>query len=1134
MRKSRLIKGISTLIATVMTVSSVSALAAPKISFTDNGNGTATVTATGADKIAVVQYDEVGALKAFGISSLMGEKQTVQNMSYNKSLETYVYSFSDWSKLKSDYEGMEIGQRTISVVDYDSEKQGAHIMYPQGVADMSDTYETTDKNGNATKAMYAKRTVNNTASYNAQFSALSTNTSDIVVYEYDFKTLAANSSYRIDLKPILSDGSSGSYPWQRIMTVSPKNETTVNVGLGRDNGVGTKVATVGDWYTIAMVVNYVTLQCDYYYNNTYVGSQAFHPSFDAKTYSPDIIIITGEGNKTQEYLFDNLRVYEGTQPRAQIDAYDIYFDVDKDNIEAINYDNAKNTLNGKLAFHLRSGNTYDGDGNSEILENKPYEDNDVVYVHVAELCKAWGIDAPAVTTDAEGYATVNALATALGLNVYTPDSNINDGLIVLANSFTAPAGSELQKLNDYVFYLRPTKEQVAELYKASDMEGVHPRIMATQDDFDRVRELVESEENEYINAWAEQLIAFADNRIAEYKPPRYEHPENDPLRMEFQRHLQNNITLWGMAYHLTDDDIYAEYAYDALEAVCNFPDWNPAHSLDTCEAMTAVSIGYDWFYGAFDDEQKQVIEEGMYKHGILQSYPSFLSTSSPMKNAFTSDNNHGVIDNGAAVITSLAFMDVYPEECEWMMSAALELIENSIYQWSTGMWYEGPNYWELTMMHTVKFISAMQTALGTDLGFGDLQGLSVSAKPQIASHGYWNTYNWGDTVELRYIVPELIWLGNQYDQPEVAEYVAEQAKDGFKQYPDTESWKNTWSKGEDTALALLWYDPERQAAAGSLDMDTVYYDENLDILTMRNTWDTEGQVFVGLKGRGGVDGHANLDSGSFVFESDGIRWVRDVGTGSYDDAAGYFEWNSQTGRRWNDFATRAESHSTVVVNPEKNKADHIVPLNSFGSLDESKVAQLTWDKTTGVATVDMSNTLFDVTSATRKFKMVDNNQSLVIQDEITLDGTDNTLYWFLMTAERRYTSKNGGVQILACEVEEVENGFILTQEDENGVIHKARVDYVISSGTLSTVPKAGNYNNNVVALFEDTEADGYTLRMFDIWNDVTKPDGRQYQSKRLELKLTGVSGNVKITAKITPLTGVTGEMTSVTDYINGL
>ncbi len=1123
---------ISAVMAIVMASSVTNVFALTNLRVTDNGNGTVTVTGEGAEKIAVTQYDRLGFLKTMGISTAIGgvESTTVE---YDSTMPVKVIAFNDWETLKADTKASKVGKRTLSVVDFDSEKQGPHVAYNEG---SYEEYETTGKDGATTNALHIKN--NN---LNAQYSGLTTSTSDVVVYECDFKTLDGKSNFKIDMKTVIKNTTSSFYDgWQRMLTVTPKDATSVNVTLGKDGSVYATTANSDEWHTVALVINYATKNCEYYYDGAFVGSQSYYAGYDPEVCSPDVLQIQNTGTTGNGYVIDNVRVYEGTHPRTTIDAYDVYFDVEKDNIEVINYATAKSTLNGKLAFHLRSGNTYDGNGNSEILENKPYENDGEVYVHVAELCKAWGVAVPtAVTTDAEGYATVNALATALGKSVYTPKSSVNDGLVVLAGTFTAPAGAELQKLNDFVFYLRPTKEDVRKLYTSSPMEGVHPRIMATQADFDRVRALVDSGENEYINAWAEQLIQYAEERIDGFDHPTWqEYPKYekyDGLRMDFQRELQNLVSLWGMAYHITGEDIYVEYAYRALEMVCNFPDWNPGHHLDTCEAMTAVSIGYDWLYNAFTPAQRRVIEEGMYKHGILKSYPAFLSNASTMGGAYTSNNNHGVIDNGAAIVTSLAFMDVYPEECEWMMSAALELMENSIYQWSTGMWYEGPNYWELTMMHTVKFVSAMQTALGTDLGYGDLQGLDISAKPQIASHGYWNTYNWGDTVELRYIVPELIWLGNQYDQPEVAEYVAEQSVNGFKQYPDTEYWKNTWIKGEDTALALLWYDPVKQASAGSLDMDTVYYDEVLDILTMRNTWDTEGQVFVGLKGRGGVDGHANLDSGSFVFESDGIRWVRDVGTGSYDDAAGYFEWNSQTGRRWNDFATRAESHSTVVVNPEKGKADHIVPLNASNSLDESKVAQLTWDEESRVATVDMSNTLLDVTSATRKFKMVDDNQSLVIQDEIALDGTDNTLYWFLMTAERRYVSENGVVRMLGCEVEEIENGFILTQEDENGVIHKARIDYIIeSNGTLSTVPKAGDYETNVVALFEETEADGYTLRMFDLWNDPTRPDGRQYQSKRLELKLTGVSGNVKITAKITPLTGVTGEMTDVSAYVNGL
>lgn len=1127
MQKSKLTRGVSAVLATVVasTSMSLSAFAAiPRVNFTDNGNGTATVTGTDAERIAVAQYDEVGALKAFGISSLMGGKQTV-NMSYDSKLDTYVYSFSDWSTLKSEYSGEKIGQRTVSVVDFDSKKQGSYVMYGLGVANIDDTYETTDKNGNSTKAMHIKRTTMSSQDYNAQFSGLATSTSDVVVYEYDFKPLDTNNDFYISLKTIVASSSSG--PWQRIMTVSAKDSTSVNVVLGENGGIFQTTATTADWHKVAMVVDYKTMQCYYYYDGEYKGKQTFNTSYNSALHSPDIIIAKCDGNKNQDFLLDNIRVYEGTEPRETINAFDDYIDLAKNNIEPIDYSASKTALKGKYAVHLRSGATYDGNGNSGLLSNTPYVKSGEIYVPVAEICKAWGVAAPtSVTTEANGYGKLSDLAKALGLNVYTANSEINAGLAVVAKSFTAPTGDALQNMNDYVFYMRPTKEQIAKLYKDSPTNGDHPRIMATQSDFDRVYNLYNAKTpNKYIKAWGDQLIEYADEQINGYTDLKHE--KYDGLRMDFQRTLQNLVSLWGMAYHITHDRKYVEYTYKALETVCNFPDWNPGHHLDTCEAMTAVSIGYDWLYNEFTPEQRKVIEEGMYKLGITQSYQAYLSTSTAMANAFTLDNNHGVIDNGAVIVSSLAFMDAYPKECSWMMSAALECIENSIYHWSTGMWYEGSTYWELTMMHTVKFISAMQTALGTDLGFTSLQGLDNSAKPEIASHGYMNIYNYGDATELRYMVPELIWLANEYKEPAIAEYVAEQSKDGFKIFPDREWWKNTVYKGEDTALALLWYDPAKQENADELKMDTVYYDEDLDILTVRNKWETDGQVFVGIKGRGGENGHSHLDSGSFIFESDGIRWVSDLGPGSYSESAGYFEWNSQSARGWKSFPKRAEAHSTVVVNPEADKADHIVPVNKSGVLDESLVSQLTYDKTTGIATVDMSKTLFDVTSATRKFKLVDNSQSLVIQDKITLDGTDNTLYWFLMTAEQRYTYESGSYKLLPCEIEEVENGFILTQTDENGTVHKARIDYVIeSNGVLSTVPESGDYTKNVYSLFGDKALDMGTS------GNPTKPDNREYQNKRLELKLTGVSGNVKITAKITPLTGVTGTMTSVSDYVN--
>lgn len=443
--------------------------------------------------------------------------------------------------------------------------------------------------------------------------------------------------------------------------------------------------------------------------------------------------------------------------------------------------------------------------------------------------------------------------------------------------------------------------------------------------------------------------------------------------MDCQRKLSKDIHALTVAYYITKDQRYLDRAYAELEAVSTFPDWNPFHHLDTCEMMAAVSVGYDWLYNFFTPEQRAVIENGMMKNGLYDSYLGMLSEGSLMRFAFYVTNNHGTVDNAGLLMASLAFMDVYPKECAWLGANSLRGMEENIYRWAPeGVWYEGAGYWELTMQFTAKWLDTLETYFVTDLGMGNLEGMDMAAMAELQSQSPIAIYNFADAIEQSIYVPEMFYLANRYNTAGVYKAVI----DGLK---------GNWTDNEDVGLGMLWYDPAMNTEGETLGLD--YMMESIDTLLMRDTWDSQEPTFVGIHAGKTILEHSQLDGGSFIYENSGVRWAVDPGMGDYN-SLGYFE-SDVGGNRWIHLRNRAEGHNTIITSPEGKHEDHKI----FSFADQTIVMQ----KPKGVISkVDMTELLYDVSEATRGFAFTDNRQSLVVRDELSLTK-ETDVYWFMQS-----------------------------------------------------------------------------------------------------------------------------------------
>ncbi len=951
------LKAISVMMVSAVTLAaiSLSAFAIKDVNVKDNGDSTVTVTASDVDKIAVTQYDRLGFIKTMGISTPIEGTQSV-TVKYDSTLPIKVIGFNDWDNLVADTKAYTVGNDTLIQVDFEGVAESAYIMYDMGAYTLDKKYATTDRNGEDTTALLAKSKEGVTphTKYNIQFSGASNTDSDFVVFEYDVMANEAGTTYVSYIKAVDTSGTAAG--WHVLWKATPNDDESVTLTFGEN--LTTKTMTVGGWYRVAGVADYSTATIKYYFDGEYVATGNLTPSIMEDGDIRDIFYISPAG--TQDYTnftFDNIRVYEGTEPRDYIKPFKIDIDVTQIPIVQRDETTAREVFGGKYLLHTRNGVATDTEGNKTLLETKPYEMEGTVYVNAKELCEAWGVSVPVSVTDET--VKLSDLAAALGLNVYELDAEVNSGLLVVADSFTAPDG-DLQALSNYGFYLRASAADVTARYKASDVYNVHPRILVTQDDFDRIKAMYDAREDEIFVKWANQVIGNADSRIGVADTTYQEVLSSGRTA---QRQLKSDIYALAMAYHLTLDEKYVDEAFNKLNTFCNFSDWKPSDHLHIAETMDAFAIGYDWLYHQFTPEERKTIEDNMYDKGFANCYLGFRTASSAMTSAYIATNNHGTVCNGSAVLSSAAFLDVFPEECAWFISNAMKGMEFNLDRWNNGAWWEGPHYWEYAMIYTVKYLASLEDVLGTTFGFEYLEGLDEAAENEISMQSTLGIFNYADAILMEVYPPEMLWLAEKYNDHDVARKMLDEFSGTFS--------SGNRRVGEMLALALVYYNPD--AVSESCNIAEDMFHEGLDVATMRESWENNS-TFVGIKGGVLNHAHSQLDSGSFIFESGGIRWIQDMGMGPYVD--GYFD-SVAGGQRWFRLPARGEGHSTVTVNPADAE-----DMNLFDPDASAQMTKVAADDYGAIVKMDMSEVLYGVETATRGYFFTDNRQSLVVRDEI--------------------------------------------------------------------------------------------------------------------------------------------------------
>lgn len=511
----------------------------------------------------------------------------------------------------------------------------------------------------------------------------------------------------------------------------------------------------------------------------------------------------------------------------------------------------------------------------------------------------------------------------------------------------------------------------------------HPRILLLKGEEESIRAAIAKEPawnkmHETIKRYCDILI---DSPVLERIPP------TGPLMntLNTSRKALRRIFFLGYTYRVTMDDRYAQRAKKELIAVCQFQDWNPPHFLDAAEMTTAVSIGYDWLYDNLSAGEKALIEESIIKKGIEPSFDK-------QYNWFLdSPTNWNQVCNTGITYGALAVWDKEEKLSRLVIDRALNSIRLPMEHYKpNGGYPEGYGYWNFGTSYNVMFLSAIEKVFHDDFGLTKMPGFMKT--PQFMENMTGNTglcFNWADCLLTGTIKPSMFWFAKRNNDPSLLwmerKYLMES---DYSRFTGDRLLPNIMIWGSGIQLSKVVAPKEKMWIGQGVS----------PVAAMRTSW-TDNGIYLGFKGGSPSSGHGHMDVGSFIMESDGIRWASDLGMQNYEtlESKGMDIWGrTQDAMRWKVFRMGSYSHNILTVDSMQQM------ITGSASIDRSS-------NKPGFSYVisDLSSLYEGQLSAIQRGAGIIDGKYVVIRDEYTANDKPVSVRWALLTfAEAKITGPN--------------------------------------------------------------------------------------------------------------------------------
>ena len=592
----------------------------------------------------------------------------------------------------------------------------------------------------------------------------------------------------------------------------------------------------------------------------------------------------------------------------------------------------------------------------------------------------------------------------------------------------------------------------------------HPYLLVSgQSEFDELRENVESGNNATLSAYATGFIAkmdaYYDAAVAtrdevsgkvtfkDGMAPVNVYMDNvwpDPNRPEIpveadsdDGYNPNNHALYELeeftadllnlafAYQLTGDDKYLDLAYAMADTIADWTHWAPGFFVNCATGAANFAIAYDWLYNAwverFGIEAVDALADALYEKALYHGFNSIsgefckFPRGEGYGDRFTDrTDSWNAIGASGMIIGAMAIMDRVV--VDGAVTAEGELInyvvggsfvnfaKHGLDQYAPdGSYIDSVTYWAKGTNAIMQLIAALNSAAGTDLGITNSWGLYdtfyYACHFESSDGNAWNYHEdgLGSIIHADYLTVDTSIFNL------AATLLGDENLYAIR--------LNQVNKGKAVSLIdILYYPTGEFNQTPELELD--YYMEGIDAFISRSDWEN-GALYVGIMGGDNVytpyvDGegdeiYGQLDSGNFVYYNKGIQWIIDMGSDNH------YAYQYFGASRFKYYRNSAEGHNVVIITSEPTD----LPYGQHNGGSGDMYAHYTAADGSGSYAIINNTTVYNgvAAAAYRGMMLTDNRETVVIQDEVALNGISD-IAWVVHTAQKIELANEGKTAFL--------------------------------------------------------------------------------------------------------------------------
>jgi len=515
----------------------------------------------------------------------------------------------------------------------------------------------------------------------------------------------------------------------------------------------------------------------------------------------------------------------------------------------------------------------------------------------------------------------------------------------------------------------------------AQMSIQHPRILLLKGEESLIKQSVETN-----STWKKMHMAILHESDSMINLKPLERIQIGRRLLDKSRECLRRIFYLSYAYRMTGNEKYFLRAEKEMLNVSRFSDWNPSHFLDVGEMTMGLAIGYDWLFDKLSPESKKIIRQAIIEKGLEPSFNT--------KDAWflTSNHNWNQVCNAGMTYGALAIYEDSPELTQGIIERAINTIHLPMDEYKPdGAYPEGYSYWDYGTSFNVMFLSAIEKVYSTDFGLNQTPGfLKTSGFLENMTGVTGLCFNWGDCGLNSQLNPAMFWFAKKNNSPSLLWVEKNHLRtDKFSSFTKDRLLPAIMIWGKDIPLDQV-KEPTSKFWVGQ---------GTNPVCLMRTSWSDPNGIYLGFKAGSASVNHGHMDIGSFVMESDGVRWASDFGKQDYEslESKGIEVFGrTQDAQRWSIFRLNNQAHNTLTIDNQLQLVKGYAKIDRFSDQPEFSFA-----------VSDLSSVYENQLSSAKRGVGIVDSKYVVIRDELTAENKTTTVRWTMMTeANVEITGKN--------------------------------------------------------------------------------------------------------------------------------